>query len=279
MIRALRVMELTALIACSGLARPLPGQSAELHGSWLEWKDLQIAMSPDPSGTMIWINIGPSLSQTRKTESFYGVFNPAATRPWVHDARRFMNSAMSESDTAVVRTSSILSMSNLNRVYVARRKRKGQWTAERFLIFEAPASPPVILNGTDEVIGGILDSLEQVVEHTPPPDALAAVDTVRLYNPLDTTIVPPAGSARNLSPQYPETERSAGRQGMVVLSFIVGLDGKIDLNSVKIVYSRSPEFFMSVRHALPTYRFDPAIVNGTPVPMRVMMPFSFLLRR
>jgi len=264
------------LFAPQAVAR---AQSAELHGAWLEWKDLQIAMSPDPTGSLIWINIGQSMSQTRKPQLFYGTFNPAATRPWIHDARLFMNTGLSETDTAVVRTSPILAMSNMDRVYVARRKQKGGWTRERFLIFESPGSPPVILNGTDEMIGGILDSLENVVEHTPATDTSAVADSVRLYNPLDTTIVPPAPSPRNLGPQYPEAERLQNHQGMVVLSFVVGLDGKIDLSSVKIVYSRSPEFFAAVRRALPALRFDPAIVAGTPVPMRVMMPFAFSLRR
>ena len=36
-------------------------------------------MSPDPTGTLIWINIGPAMSQSKKPELFYGRFNPAAT--------------------------------------------------------------------------------------------------------------------------------------------------------------------------------------------------------
>ena len=270
---------LGSLIVGAASANPSRAQSAELHGAWLEWKDLQIAMSPDPTGALIWINIGPSMSQTKKPELFYGRFNPPATRTWIHDARLFMNSGLSEDDSAVVRTSPILAMSNLDQVYVARRKLKGKWTRERFLIFESPGSKPVLLNGTDEIIGGILDSLENVVEHSPPTDTLAAADSVRLYNPLDTAITPPAAKPHNLAPQYPESERVQNHQGMVVLSFVVGLDGKVDLNTIKIVYSRSPEFYAAVRHALPGLRFDPAIVSGTPVPMRIMMPFAFSLRR
>jgi bla regulator protein blaR1 len=79
--------------------------------------------------------------------------------------------------------------------------------------------------------------------------------------------------------RYPTDLRAQGIEGEVLVQFIVGTDGKIDLESFRVLKSSAPEFEEAVRAALPALRFVPAEVKGAPVKQLVQQPFIFQLSR
>lgn len=80
------------------------------------------------------------------------------------------------------------------------------------------------------------------------------------------------------TPPYPEDMRRSNYEGEVLLEFVVGPDGRIDLGSVVIVKASARQFVRSVVDFLPTLRFSPLEIGGCPVRALVDMPFAFDLR-
>jgi protein TonB len=88
--------------------------------------------------------------------------------------------------------------------------------------------------------------------------------------------VQPIGGA---SPQYPDRLRSAGLEGTVVLRFVVGANGRVEMNSVKVLDSPHDAFTDAVKTALRRMRFRAAEVRGTKVRQLVEQSFTFRLDR
>ena len=85
----------------------------------------------------------------------------------------------------------------------------------------------------------------------------------------------PSGS--NPAPQYPESERSSGATGRVVVQFVVGANGRVEPGSIKVLESTSSAFAAAVREVLPRHRFSPAKIGGRAVRQIVQQPFVFRL--
>ena len=85
----------------------------------------------------------------------------------------------------------------------------------------------------------------------------------------------PSGS--NPAPQYPESERSSGATGRVVVQFVVGANGRVEPGSIKVLESTSSAFAAAVREVLPRHRFSPAKIGGRAVRQIVQQPFVFKL--
>jgi len=80
-------------------------------------------------------------------------------------------------------------------------------------------------------------------------------------------------------PRYPESLRSAGVDGSVLIQFTVDTTGRVDMQSLKILSSTHSLFTDAVRQSLGAFRFKPAEVNGKRVPALAQMPFEFHLSR
>ena len=80
-------------------------------------------------------------------------------------------------------------------------------------------------------------------------------------------------------PRYPESLRSAGIDGRVVIQFVVDTLGAIEPASVKVILSSHDLFTRSVETVLPRYRFVPSEVNGRRVRALAQMPFEFHLTK
>jgi TonB family protein len=76
-------------------------------------------------------------------------------------------------------------------------------------------------------------------------------------------------------PKYPESLRKQGVSGIVLGQFVVKEDGTVDLATLKIITSPSPELSAAVREGLKTMRFKPALVGNKPVKQLVQAPFDF----
>jgi protein TonB len=78
-------------------------------------------------------------------------------------------------------------------------------------------------------------------------------------------------------PEYPEVLRRSGVEGTVVATFIVGDDGRAEIESIRFLRSDNRQFEGAVRAALKRMRFVPAEVAGRKVRQLVQMPFVFTL--
>jgi len=80
-------------------------------------------------------------------------------------------------------------------------------------------------------------------------------------------------------PAYPESLRSAGIEGKVLVEFVVDERGQPVQESIRVVQSDNDLFTDAVRVALGRLRFTPAEVGGKKVSQLVQMPFVFTLNR
>jgi TonB family protein len=93
---------------------------------------------------------------------------------------------------------------------------------------------------------------------------------------VEKPVKPASGGA---FPRYPDELRKAGVGGEVLAQFIVGPDGRADVESFKVLKSTHELFTKSVRAALPQMRFEPALVGGRAVHQLVQQPFTFSLTK
>lgn len=88
--------------------------------------------------------------------------------------------------------------------------------------------------------------------------------------------VQPMGRA---APRYPEMLRSSNVEGTVVVRFVVGPNGRVEMSSVQTVDSPHDQFTAAVKTALRSMRFRPAEVRGKKVRQLVEQSFTFRLDR
>lgn len=71
---------------------------------------------------------------------------------------------------------------------------------------------------------------------------------------------------------YPSGLQSAGEGGRVVVQFVVGTNGRVDMSSIKILSSTHGAFEGPTREAVSEFRFRPARVGDRNVRMLTQMP-------
>ncbi len=80
-------------------------------------------------------------------------------------------------------------------------------------------------------------------------------------------------------PRYPDSLRTAGVDGRVVIEFIVDTTGHVEPGSVRIVSSTRPEFETPTREAIAGSTFRPGLVQGRAVRVQVTQPVNFQTSR
>jgi protein TonB len=96
--------------------------------------------------------------------------------------------------------------------------------------------------------------------------------------PLDAYEVDrPAAPRTVVEPRYPESLRTRGIAGSVVVRFVVDSTGRVARSSLEIVEAADPLFAGAVRDALARTRFTPAMAGGRHVAQRVEQRFEFRL--
>lgn len=134
-----------------------------------------------------------------------------------------------------------------------------------------PTTPPirqldpiVILPPTGPVLGTTTDPIRPTFDPPVGPGTGGVV--------IDPPIAPPVLTAADIDPRhagafqpdYPGVELRAGREGVVKVRVLIGVDGRI--KAVEQVASPSSAFFDATRrHALSRWRFKPATRDGIPV--------------
>jgi TonB family protein len=273
-VTALRTLALAfAFIAAASAG----AQKVEVpRGTRLHWPDLQLVFVPDSSGVYLWASSGAPREPRRV---YSGAFDPAELRAWISDARSFLDQKLAATDTGEMRTSNAVNALNRGgRVYMIRRRTSTEWSGERFLVMEqgSRGAPPVVANADDRTIHAILDSLELVVRRAPPFKAVRLVDSAGAIIPFDR----PARVKPGQPPlQYPPAARLSNNEGVVIARFVIGVDGRVEMNTVRIMASPGEAFHKTVLDKLRELEFEPARFRGAPVPQLVIMPFDFALIR
>jgi protein TonB len=80
-------------------------------------------------------------------------------------------------------------------------------------------------------------------------------------------------------PKYPAVLESSGIPGEVQAQFVVGVNGRADIGSLKILKTTNELFASAVRNVLPRMRFSPAQIGGKPVQQLVQQSFMFAVPR
>jgi TonB family protein len=73
-------------------------------------------------------------------------------------------------------------------------------------------------------------------------------------------------------PQYPPGARQARHQGSVLLSFVVDIDGRP--KNIQVVKSNK-DFDKAAIKTLRTYKFEPGMKDGKPVPVAMKIDIEF----
>ena len=94
---------------------------------------------------------------------------------------------------------------------------------------------------------------------------------------VEQTATVRAGTAAR--PQYPAELRTANIEGEVLAQFTVDTTGSPVMETFKVLKSTHDLFTQTVKSALPTMHFNPAMVGGKPVRQLVQMPFQFNLSK
>jgi len=76
-------------------------------------------------------------------------------------------------------------------------------------------------------------------------------------------------------PEFPEEERKTKHEGVVVLEVIVGADGRV--KDLQVTRSLSASFDEKAMEAVKTWRFEPSMKDGRPVPVVVNVNVNFRL--
>ena len=90
---------------------------------------------------------------------------------------------------------------------------------------------------------------------------------------------PVVGAEKSCAPRYPAELRARYVAGSATARFIVGVDGRVELGSVKILDSTHPAFADAVMQAMPCMRFLPAEMHGRRIRQVVQQPFTFAVQR
>lgn len=77
---------------------------------------------------------------------------------------------------------------------------------------------------------------------------------------------------RVMSERYPETLLWAGIGGEVVVTFIIGVDGRPEMDKVDVISASDARFVPAALRGLRAMRFRPAQLDGRPVRVRVTLP-------
>ena len=106
---------------------------------------------------------------------------------------------------------------------------------------------------------------------SPPWEAAERAGAVRLVPGM-----PQPKPIRTDHPRYSAEAMAAKVQGVVALEILVGTDGKV--MDARILQSASPLLNQSAVDAARRWEFTPALVNGEPRPVILMLEFDFNLR-
>jgi TonB family protein len=102
-------------------------------------------------------------------------------------------------------------------------------------------------------------------------------DTIRVYDIEEVTVKPRLVNTgvirRSLEENYSGVLRDAGERGTVTIRMVVERTGETSF--VTVVGSTNLAFNLPATNVVRAMRFQPALVNGVPVRVRIELPVTF----
>lgn len=116
--------------------------------------------------------------------------------------------------------------------------------------------------GLDGLDGGLVDDASTLLG-----DVRGVVMTAETVDELPVPV-------QQVAPQPPARARQKGISGVVVVSLLVGIDGRVQ--DIDVLESRPAGFFDDAAiSAVRQWRYQPARYQGEPVPLRIDVPIRF----
>lgn len=97
----------------------------------------------------------------------------------------------------------------------------------------------------------------------------------RVYKPSDPGVKAPR-LVKETKPKYTSQAMRDGAQGLVMMSAIVTIEGKVE--DVKVTQPLHPELDEEAVKALKNWRFSAGTLDGKPVPVEVEIEMTFTLK-
>ncbi len=143
-----------------------------------------------------------------------------------------------------------------------------------------PTQAPVTSGASDVAVGGppAPAATPAAITATAPPPEPAPRPRAAAHAPIQMTegVTPPEAAVDNPQPAYPEEARAAGKEGVVVVKFVVSTRGTVEQIQV---LKGEPPFVEAALAAVKTWRFTrPALLDGSPVAVYRVVPLRFKLR-
>ena len=102
----------------------------------------------------------------------------------------------------------------------------------------------------------------------------APIDSARMvFNSVEVDQLPEL--VRELRLRYPAGLDRAGVSGVVRVEYVVGTDGRVNPESVRVLSTTHPDFFLAARVALRDARFKPARRGGRSIAVLVQQTIRF----
>jgi TonB family protein len=80
-----------------------------------------------------------------------------------------------------------------------------------------------------------------------------------------------------MSDRYPSRLKWAGIEGQVIVAFIIGTNGRAEMENVEVLSATNPGFIEAALEGLRRMRFRPAELDGVRVRVRVSLPMVWVL--
>lgn len=87
----------------------------------------------------------------------------------------------------------------------------------------------------------------------------------------------PPKPVHTVSPEYPERAKLEGVSGTVYVEIHIDTQGAVTETRIKEGIDGYPEFSEAAENALVQWKFEPAELDGDPVPVWVVIPVKFSL--
>lgn len=120
---------------------------------------------------------------------------------------------------------------------------------------------------------------ESVPESPEPPAQMQSANTASEALPAPVPLFQLTNLPRfmrKINPEYPKSLKLQGITGSVKLSVLIDATGKV--RDIEVISSTHSEFAQAAIDAINNSSFQPADINGKPVPTRYKIPFKFSLQ-
>ena len=121
-------------------------------------------------------------------------------------------------------------------------------------------------------VGSLTESIHVRASRIPPP-----AQSTRAQAPQPTRVggnIRIPSKLKDVRPVYPDAMRAAGREGVVPIEAIIGVDGRVI--SVRVTTAQvHPDFAIAAADAVRQWLFSPTLLNGKPVEVVMTVTVDF----